>query len=92
MKVTIEITVADNEENLAPLLARIAEQIEDGYIEGFDTLGDTVYRYTVSENDPDPEAQDWANGYGGTAAVDADALASAGMGTDEDYGCYGGDE
>ena len=22
---------------------------------------------------------------------DADALASAGMGTDEDYGCYGGD-
>ena len=23
---------------------------------------------------------------------DADALASAGWGTDEDYGCYGGDE
>ncbi len=26
------------------------------------------------------------------AEADADVLASAGMGTDEDYGCYGGSE
>jgi len=26
------------------------------------------------------------------AEADGDALASCGMGTDEDYGCYGGDE
>lgn len=39
----------------------------------------------MDEEELDAEAGDWANGYGTDAEVDADALASAGMGTDEDY-------
>ena len=32
------------------------------------------------------------DGFNSDAEADGDALASAGFGTDEDYGCFGGDE
>ena len=38
------------------------------------------------------EYRDYWNDIASDAEVDADTLASAGMGTDEDYGYYGGDE
>ena len=37
----------------------------------------------------DCERRDWANGFGSDGEVDGDALASAGFGTDEDYGYFG---
>lgn len=40
----------------------------------------------------DPESRDWANGWGSDGEVDGDALASAGFGTDEDYGYCGGND
>ena len=50
--------------------------------------------YDVLEMDDDEEidpADDFDYEYD-DSWMDADALASAGWGTDEDYGCYGGDE
>ena len=38
------------------------------------------------------EYRDYWNDIASDAEVDADTLASAGMGTDEDYGYFGGDE
>ena len=38
------------------------------------------------------EVRDYWNDIASDAEVDADTLASAGWGTDEDYGYYGGDE
>ena len=38
------------------------------------------------------EVRDYWNDIASDAEVDADTLASAGMGTDEDYGYFGGDE
>lgn len=43
-------------------------------------------------NDPEFDGEEGFEGYDDVFA-DADALASAGWGTDEDYGCYeGGDD
>ena len=42
------------------------------------------------EFEDDGESRDWANGWGSDGDVDGDALASAGFGTDEDYGYFGG--
>jgi len=38
------------------------------------------------------EMRDYWNDIADDVEADADALISAGMGTDEDYGYYGGDE
>ena len=38
------------------------------------------------------EVRDYWNDIASDAEADADALVSAGMGTDEDYGYFGGDE
>ena len=38
------------------------------------------------------EIRDYWNDIASDAEADSDALASAGMGTDEDYGYFGGDE
>ena len=38
------------------------------------------------------EVRDYWNDIASDAEADADTLASAGMGTDEDYGYFGGDE
>ena len=38
------------------------------------------------------EVRDYWNDIASDAEADSDALASAGMGTDEDYGYFGGDE
>lgn len=48
-------------------------------------------------DDPDdsslePETDNEGDQFLSDAEADADALASCGFGTDEDYGCYGGDE
>lgn len=42
----------------------------------------------------DDDSAEWDDGdyYGDTLEADAEVLASAGMGTDEDYGYFGGDE
>jgi hypothetical protein len=58
---------------------------------GWDAYDDD-YLNEACEGEEDPEAHDWANGYGSDGEVDADALASAGMGTDEDYYCGGGED
>jgi hypothetical protein len=41
-------------------------------------------------DDPEPELEDWEkDGFNSDVEADADALASAGWGTDEDYGYFG---
>ena len=60
-------------------------QIEDHFDDSIEP-GDTTLD-ADDEGDPD----DGPN-YGNNSLDDAEALASAGFGTDEDYGYYGGDE
>ncbi len=56
-------------------------------------LDDRDYGDDCSEHDGEPDERDepW-DGFRDDVEADADALASAGFGTDEDYGCYGGGE
>lgn len=53
--------------------------------------GDDVSEFD-GEADPEPEAPDGDTSYGDNSLDDGEALASAGFGTDEDYGYYGGEE
>ena len=41
--------------------------------------------------DDETQARDYWNDIASDGEADGDALASAGWGTDEDYGCYGGE-
>ena len=43
-------------------------------------------------DDDEIEVRDYWNDIASDGEADSDALASAGWGTDEDYGCYGGGE
>ena len=43
----------------------------------------------VSEYEGEPQRDEPWDSFRTDAEADGDALASAGMGTDEDYGCYG---
>lgn len=54
-----------------------------------DEMGEPIDSLFVGETDPHPEREDH---FRDDVEADADALASAGYGTDEDYGHYGGDE
>ena len=62
-------------------------QIED-HIDDSIEPGDTMLD---SDDDGDGDPDDGPN-YGNNSLDDGEALASAGFGTDEDYGYYGGDE
>jgi hypothetical protein len=53
---------------------------EDAYVDGND-----VSEYADEHDEP-------SDGFRNDVEADADTLASAGYGTDEDYGYYGGDE
>jgi hypothetical protein len=77
----------------------IAEQVMFPHMDADVLPGDTEDIEDTEENheewrqfNVDPESRDWANGWGRCAEVDGNALASAGFGTDEDYGDYGGDD
>ena len=52
--------------------------------------------YLATLDDDAEESCDWcdddAEPYEDSVWADSDALASAGWGTDEDYGCFGGDD
>jgi len=60
-------------------------QIEDHFDDSIEP-GDTTLD---ADGDPDGDPDDGPN-YGNNSLDDAEALASAGFGTDEDYGYYGG--
>ena len=54
-----------------------------------------VDEYDADDDFVEPEEEepyDYWNDIASDGEADGDALASAGVGTDEDYGCYGGDE
>jgi hypothetical protein len=53
---------------------------------------DILQEAELSLQEDEIEVRDYWNDIASDAEVDADALASAGMGTDEDYGYFGGDE
>ncbi len=54
--------------------------------------GNTSYLHRVDFEIIEEEYEDTEPFQSHDLSDDADALASAGMGTDEDYGCYGYDE
>lgn len=68
---------------------------EDGEWNGRITDEGVVYCHTCDPEHPEDiqftERDDYDD-YMDDVEADADALASAGWGTDEDYGYYGGDE
>ena len=45
-----------------------------------------------TKTEAEAESSDYWNDIASDGEADGDALASCGFGTDEDYGCYGGDE
>jgi hypothetical protein len=70
--------IGAHEQALAAESSEEARRLNDDELEGEEGEGEEG----GDERDPfrsDPEA-------------DGDALASAGLGTDEDYGCFGGDD
>jgi hypothetical protein len=81
-------------------LSRMFDVSHDGLedaIEQANKLGVDVFRdgendrevvWSFEESSEEPEEEPW-DGFNSDAEADADALASAGWGTDEDYGgCY----
>ena len=49
-----------------------------------------VFSVMLMDEAPEPELEDWEkDGFNSDVEADADALASAGWGTDEDYGYFG---
>jgi hypothetical protein len=88
MRVLFGHDIGESADSLAePLLT--AESIADDFI--VDYLVDVLHEQGIvdfgssgDDNEPDQFRHD--------GEADADALASAGMGTDEDYGYYGGGE
>lgn len=56
-----------------------------------DTAAREEYEASLTEEDSDRTERDYADYDLTDSEADADALASAGWGTDEDYGCYGED-
>ena len=64
---------------------------EDGELPdnfGADGAGDDLNEFA----DDEPQADDGEPHGSHDLSDDGEALASAGFGTDEDYGCYGGDD
>ena len=53
---------------------------------------DILHQAETMLEDEEVEVRDYWNDVASDVEADADALASAGWGTDEDYGCYGGEE
>ena len=49
--------------------------------------GDTETVWSFEDSGSDVESEPW-DGFNSDAEADGDALASAGFGTDEDYGCF----
>jgi hypothetical protein len=73
--------------DLAETLVRLAERVGSaGAVEGFvkDANGNTVGSWEIYDED-DNDSEPYEN----DVAFDSDTLASAGYGTDEDYGYYG---
>jgi len=77
-----------DEENILRMLNDIKEKAPESYRYIVDQIIDTVDNLdnedSEEEQDPDHGSYDMSD--------DAEALASAGFGTDEDYGDYGGDD
>lgn len=59
-----------------------------------DVGGELCYDCSHDDDTPDyyDDREDERDGFRDDVEADADTLASAGYGTDEDYGCYGGYE
>ena len=100
---TVEVAVLDAEGNLdysytggndvagnVPVsrLGEIVAAVEAGDAEACSLA---VSRPDEDEDEDEAESDYW-NDVASQGEYDGDALASAGFGTDEDYGCYGGDE
>ena len=86
----------DNREKLLELVEQMSPEGKDYVIMAFvkwctnEEVGDMCHRNEITLfEDDEEEEDDYDDGMDG----DFDsAMASAGYGTDEDYGCYGGDE
>ncbi len=81
---------ADIPEDDSSLDEEMSEEYYD-WLEEQDEPDSTEMRAKWNDLNDDPESRDWANGWGSDGEVGGDALASAGFGTDEDYGYYGGE-
>lgn len=64
---------------------------EEGEDDSRDDFFDRFPREEI-DPDPEPEREPPEDGFRNDVEADADALASAGLGTDEDYGYFGGEE
>jgi hypothetical protein len=98
MEINITFTARNFSETarvLSSLLSELAQAEaygdfgDEGNFTVRDTSGETIATYSVIDSEVDPESFtypfnciDYSD--------DAEALASAGLGTDEDYGYYGG--
>lgn len=76
---------------LAAEVVRDCGYLEEGY---YVVVDNEVYGPYATEEDI---VEDWSDeepwdGFNSDAEADADVLASAGWGTDEDYGYYGGED
>lgn len=89
--VTLTLTLTDREADIVRhALALYAEQGANGCTTECWDIRDNIIAQQVAN---DIEASEYSDDDGMTdAEADADTLASAGWGTDEDYGYYGGDE
>jgi hypothetical protein len=78
--------------DVADALRKVALRLENGDTASaiLDANGNTVGGWFLAEDDDDTETED--DGQGDDVWADANALASAGHGTDEDYGFYGNDD
>jgi hypothetical protein len=67
----------------------------DNHAPDIDLLGDDSQdpadAFLLRDGEVEEDTNDEHDPFLSDAEADADALASCGMGTDEDYGCYGGD-
>jgi hypothetical protein len=103
MEININFSVPSSASasEICSILARVMVDIALNDAEGY--FG-PVARYAVNQNGEciatysvlaEPDAEDSTHGWLGLPddmSDDAEALASAGFGTDEDYGYYGGDD
>lgn len=82
-----ESTQFDTREEAEAALAEFLEETHRAYEQRLLASPYPADEFRIVEVEPDEPSDGMTD-----AEADADVLASAGMGTDEDYGYYGGDE
>ena len=82
-------------EDIANALHEIAHRLQYTAETGkviLDANGNTIGNWWLVLDDEDDDTESEDDGQGDDVWADSDALASAGHGTDEDYGFYGNDD